>query len=116
MRSTRDSGPKKAKTAKGVQNSLIDVTTRNAIAVVMLNRPELHNAFNEALIAELTSTLVALEADADVRAIVLMGAGKSFCAGADLNWRKKMAAYGHDENGADAGPLAKMLHTLAASS
>ena len=58
----------------------------------MLNRPEVHNAFDETLIAELTATFAALDADDGVRAVVLAGAGKSFCAGADLNWMKKMAA------------------------
>ena len=104
---------KESQAAKTAPNPLIDVTTRNAIAIVMLNRPELHNAFNETLIAELTSTLQTLDADERVRAIVLGGAGKSFCAGADLNWMKKMAAYGHDENVADASALANMLRTLA---
>jgi methylglutaconyl-CoA hydratase len=93
--------------------SLLDVTIRNAVAIVVLNRPELHNAFNEALIAELTSTLLALDNDDTIRAIVLAGAGKSFCAGADLNWMKKMATYSHDDNVADATALAQMLRTLA---
>lgn len=93
--------------------SLLDVTIRNAVAIVVLNRPDVHNAFNEALIAELTSTLTALDENASVRAVVLAGAGKSFCAGADLNWMKKMAAYGQEENVADASALANMLRTLA---
>ncbi|HEY2816454.1 MAG TPA: enoyl-CoA hydratase/isomerase family protein [Casimicrobiaceae bacterium] len=94
----------------------LDVTIRNAIAIVVLNRPDVHNAFNEALIAELTSTLTALDEDDAVRAIVLAGAGKSFCAGADLNWMKKMAEYGQEENVADASTLANMLRTLAGAS
>ena len=93
--------------------SLLDVSVRNATAIVVLNRPELHNAFNEALIDELTATLSVLDQDSDVRAIVLAGAGRSFCAGADLNWMKKMATYGHEENVTDASALAHMLHTLA---
>src|SRR5205823_4766012 len=93
--------------------SLLDVTIRNAIAIVVLNRPDLHNAFNESLIAELTSTLTVLDNDDAIRAIVLAGAGKSFCAGADLNWMKKMATYSHDDNLADATALAQMLRTLA---
>jgi methylglutaconyl-CoA hydratase len=91
---------------------LIDVTMRNTIAIIVLNRPDLHNAFNETLIAELTDTLVALDGDEGVRAVVLAGAGKSFCAGADLNWMKKMAGHGHAENLADANALAHMLRTL----
>ena len=93
--------------------SLLDVTIRNAIAIVVLNRPDVHNAFNEALIAELTSTLTELDDNESVRAIVLAGAGKSFCAGADLNWMKRMAAYGQEDNVADASALANMLRTLA---
>src|SRR5438034_8845462 len=104
---------KKTKLAKRAEPSLLDVTIRNAIAIVVLNRPELNNAFNEALIAELTSTLLALDNDDTIRAIVLAGAGKSFCAGADLNWMKKMATYSHDDNVADATALAQMLRTFA---
>jgi len=90
----------------------LDVDVRNNIGLVALNRPELHNAFNETLIAELTAVLQMLDADASVRAVVLTGNGKSFCAGADLNWMKKMAGYGAAENLADAQALALMLRTL----
>lgn len=90
----------------------IEVEVRNGIGVVTLNRPEVHNAFNETLIAELTAALRALEADVAVRVVILAGRGKSFCAGADLNWMKRMAGYGHPENLADAQALALMLRTL----
>src|SRR5438046_5420204 len=90
----------------------IDVAVRNAVAIVVLNRPEVHNAFNETLIAELTAALRALEGDSGVRAIVLAGAGESFCAGADLNWMKKMAGFSPAQNLADAKALAAMLATL----
>ncbi len=90
----------------------LEVSTSDAIGIVTLNRPDVHNAFNETLIAELTAALTALDADAGVRVVVLAGAGKSFCAGADLNWMKKMAAYGAAENLADAQALALMLRTL----
>jgi methylglutaconyl-CoA hydratase len=89
------------------------VEVRNAVAMVALARPELHNAFNETLIAELTRALAALDADDSVRAVILLGQGRSFCAGADLNWMKKMAGYGHAENVADATALATMLAALA---
>lgn len=92
----------------------IEVTARNAVGIVTLNRPDVHNAFNETLIAELTEALTALDADDAVRVVVLTGSGKSFCAGADLNWMKKMAAYGAVENLADAQALAQMLRTLYA--
>jgi methylglutaconyl-CoA hydratase len=90
----------------------LDVDVRNNVGLVALNRPDLHNAFNETLIAELTAVLQALDTDATVRAVVLTGHGKSFCAGADLNWMKKMAGYGAAENLADAQALALMLRTL----
>jgi methylglutaconyl-CoA hydratase len=91
---------------------MLDVTLRNAVAIVSLNRPDVHNAFNEELIAELTSVLRALGADDIVRAVVLMGSGESFCAGADLNWMRKMAEFSRAENLADAKALATMLRTL----
>jgi methylglutaconyl-CoA hydratase len=92
--------------------SALDVTIRNAVAIVVLNRPELHNAFNDAVIAELTATFEALDRDDGIRAVVVAGAGKSFCAGADLNWMKRMAGYSAAQNLADAQALAAMLRTL----
>ena len=90
----------------------IDVDVRAAVAVVTLNRPDVHNAFDEVLIAELTTALERLDRDRSVRAVVLTGAGKSFCAGADLNWMKRMASFSRPQNLADAKALAKMLQTL----
>jgi methylglutaconyl-CoA hydratase len=88
------------------------VDVRESVALVVLSRPEVHNAFNATLIAELTRALRALERDTTVRAVVLLGDGKSFCAGADLNWMREMAGYGDAENLADANALAAMLKTL----
>ncbi|TWG82240.1 methylglutaconyl-CoA hydratase [Cupriavidus gilardii J11] len=82
------------------------------VATVALNRPDVRNAFNESVIAELSGAFRALGNEAAVRAIVLAGNGPAFCAGADLNWMKKMAGYSHDENLADAMGLAGMLHTI----
>jgi methylglutaconyl-CoA hydratase len=90
----------------------VAVDVRNNIGLVALDRPELHNAFNAALIGELTAVLQALDADASVRAVVLTGNGKSFCAGADLNWMKEMASFSPAENLADAQALALMLRVL----
>src|SRR5437660_1213935 len=90
----------------------IDVAVRNAVAIVVLNRPDVHNAFNETLISELTAALRAMDSDPEVRAVVLAGAGESFCAGADLNWMQKMAAFNRAQNLADARSLAAMLATL----
>ena len=88
------------------------VEKRNQVAFVTLNRPEIRNAFDEALIASLARALGELDADDAVRAVVLGGAGTAFCAGADLNWMKRMAGYGYEQNLADARALAAMLKTL----
>jgi methylglutaconyl-CoA hydratase len=82
------------------------------VARVWLNRPDVRNAFNDEVIAELQSTFAALSADEDLRVIVLGAHGKAFCAGADLNWMKAMAGYSWEENRADAQKLADMLWTL----
>ncbi|MBD8531711.1 MULTISPECIES: enoyl-CoA hydratase/isomerase family protein [unclassified Massilia] len=82
------------------------------VATVTLNRPELRNAFNEQAIAELALAFDELGRNELVRAVVLAAHGPAFCAGADLNWMKKMAGYSHDENRADAARLADMLRTI----
>ncbi len=82
------------------------------VAEVWLNRPEVRNAFNEGVIAELTEAFRGLGADPQLRAIVLGGHGKAFCAGADLNWMRAMAGYDWDQNRADAARLAEMLWTI----
>jgi len=107
-------GTKSAKRSASVRPgyTALTVEVRNGFALLSLARPDVHNAFDETLIAELTAALRALDADAAVRAVVLLGHGRSFCAGADLNWMKKMAGYGHAENLADAQALAAMLKTL----
>src|SRR4051812_19728201 len=92
------------------------LVVRSGVATVTLNRPEIHNAFDETLIAKLTQTLVELDDDRDVRVVVLAAAGRSFCAGADLNWMKRMAAFGDAENLRDATALAAMLRALHALS
>ncbi|MEP6918378.1 MAG: enoyl-CoA hydratase-related protein [Acidobacteriota bacterium] len=79
---------------------------------ITLNRPELRNAFDEEVIASITSAANAAAEDATVRAVVLAGAGKAFCAGADLGWMSKAIAYTHRENLADAEDLARMLERL----
>ncbi len=90
----------------------LELTIRNNCAILVLNRPEIRNAFDDALIANLAKTLRKLDADDSVRAVVLMGAGTAFCAGADLNWMKRMAGYTLKQNYADAKSLADMLKTL----
>jgi methylglutaconyl-CoA hydratase len=88
--------------------------TPAGIGWVWLNRPDVRNAFNDAMIAELTPAFDALERDAGVRAVVLAGRGPVFCAGADLHWMKKMAGYTFEQNYEDALGLARMLHALRA--
>jgi len=90
----------------------IALTIEDAVASVVLNRPDVRNAFNATLIAELTALLRTLEADPEVRVVVLAGAGASFCAGADLNWMQQMAAFSPRQNRADADALAAMLNRL----
>jgi methylglutaconyl-CoA hydratase len=82
------------------------------IARITLNRPDIHNAFDDHLIAALTATLETLEADPAVRVVQLTGAGKSFSAGADLNWMKRMAGYDHGENLEDSRALARLMKVL----
>src|ERR1700694_2998229 len=78
------------------------VERRGATAFVTLNRPEVHNAFNAGLIAELGAAVARAGADESVRAVVLRGEGRSFCAGADLTWMRDSLELSHDENIADA--------------
>ena len=93
--------------------SVLDVRRPSPqVAEVWLNRPEVRNAFNDGVIAELTATFAALSADAGLRVVVLGGHGKAFCAGADLNWMRAMAGYDWEQNRADAQKLADMLWTL----
>jgi methylglutaconyl-CoA hydratase len=88
------------------------IERRGAVGVVTLNRPEVRNAFDDVLISSLTEAFLDLDKDESVRAVVLAGNGPAFCAGADLNWMKRMAGYGLEQNLADARALAEMLKTL----
>ncbi|USX20823.1 enoyl-CoA hydratase/isomerase family protein [Oxalobacteraceae bacterium OTU3REALA1] len=90
----------------------LGIAREGKTATVTLNRPDTRNAFNEETIAELTRAFRELGADDELRAIVLAANGPAFCAGADLNWMKKMAGYTHAENHADALQLAEMLRTI----
>jgi methylglutaconyl-CoA hydratase len=80
---------------------------------VTLNRPEVRNAFNEDLIAELTAWAASIKAGGPARVAVLSGEGPVFCAGADLTWMSKMVAYTHEENVRDARAMARMFEALA---
>lgn len=90
----------------------LELQREGSLATVTLNRPDVRNAFNETTIAELTEVFRSLDSDASVRVVVLAANGPAFCAGADLNWMKKMADYTYEENLADAGQLAAMLSAI----
>jgi methylglutaconyl-CoA hydratase len=91
----------------------LEIAREGSVVTLWMNRPDVHNAFNEQLIAELTLACRELDADASVRVVVLAGRGKSFSAGADLNWMRRAADASVDVNIADARKLAGMLRTLA---
>jgi methylglutaconyl-CoA hydratase len=94
-------------------NALLDVDARG-IATLTLNRPEVHNAFDAALVQRLTELLMEIKSRADVRAVVLTGAGRSFSAGADVNWMRSMAGCSEEENVEDALHLADLMSLLNA--
>jgi methylglutaconyl-CoA hydratase len=94
---------------------MLETERRAGAAFIWLNRPEVRNAFNDTTVAELTTAVGAASVDGDVRAIVIGGRGKAFCAGADLGWMKQMAGYTREENLADAEALARMLHAIYTS-
>jgi methylglutaconyl-CoA hydratase len=93
-------------------SNLLVQTDGRGVATITLNRPEIHNAFDDATIAELTQVIERLGADKAVRVLVLTGAGASFSAGADLNWMRRMGRFSDAENLADAIGLATMLRRL----
>jgi methylglutaconyl-CoA hydratase len=95
-------------------NSTLEIQVTRRVAVVRLAREKVRNAFNEAMIGELRGAFERLGADPGVRAIVLAARGPAFCAGADLDWMRRMAGYSFDENRADARALADMLRTIHA--
>lgn len=82
------------------------------VATITLDRPALHNAFNDEMISELIACFLQLSSNEKIRLVVLTGAGKSFCAGADLNWMKKMKDYSYEENLLDAENLAKLFFVI----
>src|SRR5215470_6606075 len=92
---------------------MLKVNVQKPIASVILDRPEIHNAFNDELVTRVTDTFTELGRRDDVRVIVLGGNGKSFCAGADLNWMKRMVQYSTDENLADARAVGRMFLAIA---
>jgi methylglutaconyl-CoA hydratase len=97
-----------------VSATLIISEPSHHIAQITLSRPDVRNAFNDEVIAELTQAFTQMGARDDVRCIVLAAEGTAFCAGADLNWMRKMADYSRDENLVDAANLAEMLRVIYA--
>ena len=90
----------------------LEILRQGPRATLWLNRPDVRNAFNETSIAEITQAFRMLDKDRAVRVIVLAARGTAFCAGADLNWMKKMASYSEEENLADAQALAEMMQVI----
>lgn len=95
-----------------VSESPLNVRTVAGVATLTLDRPKIHNAFDDLLIEALIDALRAIEEDDAVRVVVLTGAGASFSAGADLNWMKRMAQASEKENRKDARQLAKLMRVL----
>ncbi|KIL97234.1 Methylglutaconyl-CoA hydratase [Paramagnetospirillum magnetotacticum MS-1] len=94
--------------------SALLVTSHDGVLTITLNRPERHNAFDDALIKELAAAFRDAATAPGIRAVVLESTGKSFSAGADLDWMKRMAGYSHGENLADAQALSDMLEAIDA--
>ena len=94
------------------QYETLTVECEKGVVQVAMNRPDVYNAFNEMQIEELTSCFSQLSEDESVYAIILTGKGRHFCAGADLNWMKKVATYTREENVADSRKLGDMFHTI----
>jgi methylglutaconyl-CoA hydratase len=93
-------------------SDLLDIAIVHRVARIALNRPSVHNAFDDALIAELTDALVKFDRDPQLRAVVLTGNGTTFSAGADLNWMRGMAEASEEANRADSERLATLMRTL----
>lgn len=93
-------------------DGFVRTTQTDAVATVTIARPDVHNAFNEVVIAELTEAFRSLSDSATVRVVVLASEGKTFSAGADIAWMKRMVDYSFDENVQDAGAMADMLRAI----
>src|SRR5438094_869792 len=92
---------------------MLKIDIQKNLAFVVLNRPDVHNAFNDELVHQITDAFSELGSRSEVRVIVLSANGKSFCAGADLNWMKHMVNYSFEENLADARAVGRMFQAIA---
>ena len=90
----------------------VTLTMNAGVATVTLSQPEIRNAFSDEVIADITAAFDTVAQHKDVRVVVLAAEGPAFCAGANLNWMRRMADYSREENLVDAGKLAQMLHTI----
>ena len=90
----------------------LEIEQRGAVRWLWLNRPDVRNAFNDALIAEISAAFADVEASVETRVVVVAGRGPAFCAGADLNWMRAMAGFGHAENHTDALKVARMFNAV----
>ncbi len=95
-----------------MQYSTLDVQSEKGVATVVLNRPEVSNAFNEMQIEEITKCFSQFSEDSSIYAIVLTGKGRHFCAGADLTWMQKVASFTREENVEDSRKMAHMFHVV----
>jgi len=88
------------------------ILDKNKVGTIWLNRPEIHNAFNEIMISEILDCIIKINENKDVKIVVLRGRGKSFCAGADLNWMRNVASYSYKENLEESLQLSKCFHAI----
>ena len=93
-------------------STALNIATQGSVQTITLCRPDVRNAFNDEVITELKNAFMAVAQDSAVRCVVLAAEGPAFCAGADLNWMRRMADYTRAENLADAGELAAMLRAI----
>lgn len=90
----------------------IQIETEGPLCTVWLNRPDIRNAFNETMISELLDCFTALNDEQSIRVVILRGRGKSFCAGADLNWMRGVAGYSYEQNFEESLNLSKCLYAI----
>lgn len=90
----------------------VTLTYNDSIAIIKLSQPEIRNVFSDEVIADITKAFEDVASKSEVRAVILAAEGPSFCAGANLNWMRRMAEYNIEENVVDAGKLAHMMHTI----
>jgi len=90
----------------------IEIDVKESVGTIWFNRPAIHNAFNERMISEITAALNALSIDPTVKIVVMRGRGKSFCAGADLNWMRDVASYSYEQNFEESLNLSKCFYAI----